>query len=126
MTQKRQGGLVLSFVVIGGVLVLLLLGGVYFVRQRTSVEAINQPAPTPTSEQTKTQSDKAKEDEAAKEQKDKTSSETKSSTNSSSSNTTTALPQTGPAETVGVLLALALVTGAFTAYIRSKREFLSL
>ena len=126
MTQGRQGGSVLSFVVIGGVLVLLLLSGVYFVRQRTSVEAVTIPAPAPASDQSKTQSDKAKEDEAAKEQKDKAASEAKPSANPSSSNTTAALPQTGPAETVTLLLVLSLLTGAFTAYIRSRHEYASL
>jgi LPXTG-motif cell wall-anchored protein len=127
MTQGRQGGSVLSFVVIGGVLILLLLGGVYFVRQRTSVEAANQPTPAPTSDQSKTESDKPKEDQPVKEEKkEESSSETKSSTDSSSSNTTTALPQTGPIETVTLLLVPALLTGTFAAYIRSRREFSSL
>lgn len=127
MTQRTQGGSILSFVVIGGILVLLLLGGVYFVRQRTSGETAAEPAPAPVSDQSKTESDKPKEDQAAKEEKkDEPSPETKPSTNSSSSNRTTALPQTGPAETISVLLALALITGAFTAYLRSRREVLSL
>lgn len=128
MTQGTQGGSVLSFVVIGGILVLLLLGGVYFVRQRTGAEAVNQPAPV--SDQSKTESDKPKEDQAAKDKKDESSSETKPSTDSSRQQSSevpaATLPQTGPAETFTALLATMLLTGALTAYIRSRREFLSL
>jgi cytoskeletal protein RodZ len=134
MVKANEGGSVLSFVVIGAILVLLLVGGVYFVRQKLFVNADNkgqtpdtsQPKP---SEKTDTSKEPAKKDEPAKTPDTSQPTQPAQPTNPQQNTAGTApvaLPQTGPVETLSIAIGAAFLTAAFTAYVRSRRDYASL
>jgi LPXTG-motif cell wall-anchored protein len=132
MVKVNEGGSVLSFVMIGVILVLALVSGTYFVRQKISVSAdtSGQTSDTPAApqpEQKDTPKEPTKKEETAK--TPEASQPTQSSNNAQQNTPTTptaALPQTGPAETLSVVIGAALLTAASTAYIRSRRDYVSL
>ncbi len=110
MIKTSQGGSVLSFVVIGAALVLLLVGGTYFVRQNLSVSSDNRGRNTDTtpkpSGQTDTTKEPTKSDEPAKKpeavQPAKPTTPTPTAPQQNTAVTPPAsLPQTGSVETLG-------------------------
>jgi cytoskeletal protein RodZ len=124
MVRTNQGGSVLSFIVVGVVLVALFVGGAYTVHRL--ITQPEQPAPVQPDDRPP-QPDKAK-DNPSKDQPQKSEDKSnKSSQNRSANNNTaqqkpsTELPQTGPAELFGSLLALGLLTGSAVSYARSRR-----
>jgi cytoskeletal protein RodZ len=127
MVKANEGGSVLSFVVIGAILVLLLVGGTYFVRQKLSVNAqttgqspdTSQPK---SSDQTDTSKEPAKKEEPATPEATQPTAPPQATT----STPPAALPQTGPVETLSVAIGVAFLTAAFTAYVRSRRDYVSL
>jgi LPXTG-motif cell wall-anchored protein len=129
MNRANEGGSVLSFVVIGGILSLLLVGGVYFVRQQMTAEAdtkpqtVSEPQATPPENEPDTQNN----DKAAEKNDQKTSAESSKPNNAAPQSSASAtLPQTGPAESITAVLAVAFLSATFTAYVRSRREYVSL
>jgi cytoskeletal protein RodZ len=128
MVKANEGGSVLSFVVIGAILVLLLVGGTYFVRQKLFVSAdsngqapdTSQPKP---SDQTDTSKEPTKKDEPAK---TPDASQPSNPQQNTASTPPAALPQTGPVETLSVVMGVAFLTAAFTAYLRSRSDYASL
>ena len=71
MVRTNQGGSVLSFIIIGTVMTLLLLGGIYIVRQQVGIGA---SVPAPTQPQAPTSGDDSpnpSDEETASEQPDK-------------------------------------------------------
>lgn len=134
MVRTNQGGSVLSFIVIGIVTILLLIGGVYAIRHQQST----QPQPTPPSSQEKNEPQQTNKQPSAKEQtqqKSPSQSETSSPTqspspssqaNSAQPNDQKQLPQTGPSEMTGTILIVSLISAAVIYYIRSRRAWLSL
>ncbi|HMI08869.1 MAG TPA: hypothetical protein VK497_00525 [Candidatus Saccharimonadales bacterium] len=134
MVKANEGGSVLSFVVIGAILVLLLVGGTYFVRQKLFVSAnsngqtpdTSQPKP---SDQTDTSKEPTKKDEPAK-TPDASQPAQPAQPSSPQQNTAStppaALPQTGPAETLSVAIGAAFLTATSIAYLRSRRDYASL
>lgn len=128
MVRTNQGGSVLSFVVVGIILVGLVIGGVYGVRQ-----LLSQPQP---SEQTPvaTQPEKTQQpQESAPKPEEKTEApvETKPETAPQPQSTpapigtpapaVNELPRTGPAENVAMLIGLVFLTIASVSYVRSRR-----
>jgi LPXTG-motif cell wall-anchored protein len=132
MVRANQGGSVLSFLIIGGVLVALLIGGVYFVRN----QANGSVAQATTDQQKKSdmpeQAAPAKTDDKDKKAEDKKATETKPDTSKkeapapSPAPRPAELPQTGPAETVAAMMGVSLLVGAATAYYRSRSQRLAL
>ena len=133
MVKANEGGSVLSFVVIGAILVLLLVGGTYFVRQKLSVNAETASQTPDTSksnpsDQTNTSKEPTKKDEPAKtpESPKPTPAQPSTPPQTTASTPPAALPQTGPAETFSIVVGVALLTATFTAYVRSRRDYVSL
>jgi LPXTG-motif cell wall-anchored protein len=130
MGKVNQGGSALSFVIIGIILVLLLVGGTYFVRQRLLVQADNGRQTTDTP-QTKPSDKTDTPEESKKEEPTKTPETSQPVQPDSTAQDTAAppaanLPQTGPAETLSVILGAAFLTAALAAYMRSRRDYVSL
>jgi cytoskeletal protein RodZ len=115
MTRTNQGGSGLSFIVIGIILVGLLAGGIYLVRQQ-----LNQPEQTwPPEESSEVVSEDQEEipvDESAPSQE---------KAPETSTETTVELPQTGIAE-ITTVFSLGLLSLTVVAYARSRRPELSL
>ena len=132
MVRANQGGSVLSFLIIGGVLVALLIGGVYFVRN----QANNTIAQATTDQQKKSympeEAAPTKTDNEDKKAEDKKATETQPDTSKKEAPAPkpaprpAELPQTGPAETIAAMVGASLLVGAATAYYRSRSQRLAL
>lgn len=122
MGRTNQGGSILSYVIIGGVLALLLVGGVYFMRQQAAspqpaegpTPVADQPAKEPTPEQTQPEEVKPE------------ASTGQPAPQQAQPPAASGLPQTGPAESIMALLALGSLTAAVIAYMQSRRRLSSL
>ena len=134
MVRTNQGGSVLGFVIIGGVLALLLIGGVYFVRQQSEVTPSRGISPTPTENQPREEQSTPNEETPPSNNENKSTEENKNNSQPQTetlpgggTNTgTTELPQTGPAESFISVLLLAVVAGLGVSYVRSRRVLRSL
>jgi LPXTG-motif cell wall-anchored protein len=126
MASSNQGGSILSFLIIGGVLTALLLGGAYFVQQR-SADSKSAPVATQPSDESK---DPAKKEQTtptppATEDKKVATETPKAETPKATpqqSTPATELPTTGPAESLSSLVGLGLLAAMTTAYVRSRRS----
>jgi LPXTG-motif cell wall-anchored protein len=120
MTRSNQGGSILGFLIIGGVLTVLLLGGAYYVQQRAT------PAPATADNKPADKKDTAKTDEEKKgtatPATEAPKQEASQATPQPAAPSTGELPKTGPAETLSSLLGLGLLSGMFVAYVRSRRH----
>ena len=130
MARTNQSGSVLSFVVIGVVLVALVLGGAYLVHQHAT-GSLNPPSSQqPASEPQNQSSDNQKASDTTnnKQPSSQTQSnqESSSQTTPQSSQSTAELPQTGPSQNIATLLAVCLLSIAAVSYARSRRPELSL
>lgn len=130
MVRTNQGGSVLGFVIIGGVLALLLIGGAYFVRQQAVLppDTGTAPQPTETKPEGDGQQEEQKPDEAKPDEQNGQQPSQEQQTQSQNLPGTGAeeLPRTGPAEsfaTIAIFAALAAVTAA---YVQSRRLAASL
>ncbi len=134
MGRTKQGGSVLSFIIVGIVLLAALAGGVYWYRQvfvpHTAPEVSTKPAsPSDTSDSTKNSNSSQSSDQS----KPKPSDSSSNSTNSAPSQPATPapqpssqLPKTGPADTIATMLILGVLTAATAAYGQSRRILRSL
>lgn len=127
MRERYQGGSLAGFLIIGGLLTLVLIGGLYGLNRYNAqqsgeeVATSDQPEwPTGDNEAEKRQA----KDETPEEKKseEKKTDETKASERPSqpAAPATTQLPQTGPADSLLNLLALGALTFSGVAYIRSR------
>ncbi len=139
MVRTNQGGSVLSFIIIGTVMTLLLLGGIYIVRQQVGIGA---SVPAPTQPQAPTSGDDSpnpSDEETASEQPDKEppvatpvvprEEEKPTATPPAATEVVpqenAQLPQTGNAETFGFLLGAVLLTLASVSYVQSRNRLRS-
>lgn len=131
MVRANQGGSVLSFLIIGGVLVALLIGGVYFVRNRANdtiarATTDQQKKPDSSHETMTTKSDDKKAGSKTTETKPDASKQEapapKPSSTPPAASRPAELPQTGPAETAITMFGASLLVGAATAYYRSRSQ----
>ncbi len=136
MVRTNQGGSILGFVIIGGVMALLLVGGAYLVRHNLNstsdgapiaVENDTEPeqpadddAVTPDEEQPDAQEEQ---DDASQ---DSTASDEQSPSVHADTGSPEHLPQTGPGETIVGALLLGSIAGAAVAYKRSRDAIASL
>lgn len=128
MTRSNQGGSILSFLIIGGILAVLLIGGAYFVQQRASRPATT-PAPTATQPSTQpgAQSNDKDKKVAEEPKKDAPAKEApKQDTTTQATPPAAELPKTGAAETVSSVLGAGLLSGMIVAYVRSRRSLVAL
>ncbi|MET0980235.1 MAG: LPXTG cell wall anchor domain-containing protein [Candidatus Saccharimonadales bacterium] len=125
MASSDQGGSILSFLIIGGVLVALLLGGAYYVQQRSNATDSDK---APVATQPAAQSNGATDEKPTPATKDeKTAVEPKneeaktSPTPEATSQPTTQLPKTGPAESLSGVLVAGLLTFFGLSYLQSRK-----
>lgn len=129
MARSNQGGSILSFLIIGGILAVLLIGGAYFVQQRTSHPAAPAPAPTTTQPSTQPSAQSNDKDKkVAEEPKKDTPAQEAPKKESPTPATPPAaeLPKTGATETISSVLGVGLLSGVIVAYVRSRRSLVAL
>ena len=148
--SRRQGGWIASFVIIGAILLLALLVGVYFLKNqsKTSETQTNKPSNVTKDDTKKPSSNDSSSSSTNKDnvddalpstdgsdQSSRSDSSSSSSDNSSTSSsgsdqssqtgssgaTTDALPHTGPETSVVQLAVIALLAFAAASYVRSRR-----
>ena len=128
---KQQGGWAGSFVVVGVVLALLLLGGVYFLKSSQLHDAMNDDSatsqiPPQSDDEGKPAVDKTeenKESQPAKEEHADVASPAESTDENAAPEQSAAdLPQTGPADTFVALMVFSALTYSIVAYIHSRRR----
>lgn len=126
-------GSVISFVLVGVVLILATVGVLYGVRQYTSTSStvVEPEASLPTND-TAAKDDKTNASDTSK-SSDETASSSQNNTTKGSGGTSktqtptaTQIPQTGPTETIGTVVVAGLLAGTAVAYIRSRRQVSSL
>lgn len=130
MGRTKQGGSILGYVIVGGVLVLLLLAGAYALRNYWSSKPA-EVAQTPAS-QPKLQPNENK-NGSSSDQSNKQSSPAPAtpvapapSSGIPSSQGATQLPQTGPVDTVLSASTLAVIVMTLGVYLQSRRRDASL
>ena len=142
MSQQTQnrGGWVASFIIVGAVLVLGLLAGLYYLKSRQIEQtaqpvAVNQetddsPAPTPSSGQKDDHAQTPATENNDKESRGSDSTDNQASTPANQQNSDSniskesrnELPVTGPADLGAQFLAVAALAVASVAYIQSRRS----
>lgn len=135
MRRTNQSGSILSFVIIGGVLVLLLVGGTYVVRHMLAPAATN-PAPVAQKDDS---SSNTKKDESTPDANKPNENNAPKTDTSTPSHTDTAtlpsgstapeaqtLPTTGPGDVLTSGVMLGGLVASVAIYIRSRRELASL
>lgn len=132
MGQAKQGGSILGYVIVGGVLTLLLLGGVYALRTYwsgapagNSGEVADNPksAPAPAPEG-KADTDKQKAD--ADKDKQPAQQATPPASIPKTATPPTELPQTGPVDTLLSAMVLGILVVSLGVYLQSRRLATSL
>jgi len=142
--RTNQGGSVVTFAIIGTILVALLAGGVYYAYQRGSHVRSGEPLIGSTERKTATPEVPKSSDGNSSNTSDNTNntSQTQSQTNTSTSEPSTSsqspstdssssqapakIPQTGPADTMYLLVSLAIVAFATARYLRSRASLRAL
>lgn len=127
MRNAGQGGSVLGFILGGVLLTVLLVGSVYMIHQKGQAPAnqqpsvpARQPAPAPDKPAPEPQKETTQEDTSSPSSFNPPASSRPQSQQQGTSSTPR-LPQTGPGEALLSAFALALLSGALAAYIRSRR-----
>jgi cytoskeletal protein RodZ len=121
MARANQGGSIPGYVVVGVILALLLVSGVYSIRQQVSMPSVHHTN-KPTSQSSSSKS--ASQTTPAPSGQSSATSQAASSPQPTSSSSQ--LPHTGPTEVFDSLIALCLLSGVFVSYYRSRRPELSL
>lgn len=122
MVRTDQGGSVLGFVVIGIVMAVLLVGGIFAMQQGRVT-----PSPAPAPQQPNEPPADQKPAEKPSEEKEKPAPAPQPAPAQLPSNGPMhEMPQTGPVETMASAIAVLLVSGVLIAYIRSRRQLASL
>ncbi len=122
MVRTEQGGSVLGFVIVSVVLAALLVGGVFMINRRDT------PVPAPETTQPPAEEKPAETPAPPKENQPQPTPPSGQSTPTQlpSNGPVHEIPQTGPAETIMTALAIAFMSGAIVAFVRSKRHLASL
>lgn len=133
MASSNQGGSILSFLVIGGVLAALFVGGTYLVQQRATRSSTNQapvtvqPANQPADEVDKKTTPAADDKKVAVDTKNEEAKKDEpKATPQVTTPPSTELPKTGSAEVLSSIIGTGLLSGAIVAYMRSRRSSVTL
>lgn len=120
MNTRHQGGWVVSFFVIGAVLLVTLLGGVYYLRNNRGQTPEQEPQVGVIDDQsTSSGSDEQTPAEETDVPSDNTDAK-QSQPTLPGENKTTALPETGASDGVYGVLAASVSTFSLVAYLRSR------
>lgn len=133
MVRTNQGGSVLSFVIIGVVLVALFVGGAFGVRyllkpQTSSTGGGTAVTPAPSPKDNRPRTDDSNKSQATPAvPAPQTSQNNPPSSNPTPatpapSNTKAQLPTTGPADTLATIIAVASLSSVTAAYVQSRRN----
>lgn len=137
ITRTNQGGSVVTFAVVGAILVVLLAGGIYYAYQRGSQVRTGEPLIGSTEHKTAAPSMPKSTDNSGK-SSDKSDStgqpQPQTSTTTPEPNTQSPppsqasgkIPQTGPADTMYLLVSVAIVAFATARYLRSRASLRTL
>lgn len=126
--RSNQRGSVVGFVIVGIVLASSVAGGVYFVNQRDKqalnqpTAAAQQPAASPQPSKTSSDSDKSSEESTSRQSTNGATSGRGQTSTPTTGVDANHLPSTGPADQALQLIALGVLAGALTAFIRSQRR----
>ncbi len=132
MVRTNQGGSILEFVIVGGVMALLLVGGVYLARHHLMPASNGTPITTEDdqAEEQPVEEEVAPKDEenAADTPKQEADSQHTSDVGQPTTGNTSpeSLPQTGPADALLASLAIGSIIGGAVAYKRSRGVVASL
>lgn len=121
MARTNQGGSVLGFVLIGGVLALLLVGGAYLVRKNSAL-----PSDTGTSPETALQPEEKQEERKTQPAPEKQQTNARQEAKSIPGAGADELPRTGPVQTVVTIAMLSILAAVSVSYIQSRRLVSSL
>lgn len=128
--MRHQGGWAASFFIIGTVLVLGLIGGVYVLKQQSNkpTEApVAVTAPEKSSEDNQaTQPVKPEQNTEQAQKPDEQSPAATTSQSPAAPSSTGRLPETGPTDTLGKMIAVTALTVAVVCYFQSRRKSFSL
>lgn len=120
--MQRQGGWVATFVVVGAVLAIALLGGLYLIKSHD--DQANKTATTSNNE--KKQSEQSGSENTPPVETGTSKTPSKSTTpqknTSTQKDSKTPLPTTGPTEALAEVIVLSILVFAGTSYVRSRRE----
>lgn len=137
MARVNERGSIVEFVIVGGIMALLLVGGAYFVRH-TLMPADQSTGSTAAQDDDESASSDETADNTAGEQStdapaqqdtsvtDAESSSDESATSTGSDQSPDSLPQTGPTESIVTGLLLGCLVAAVAAYKRSRGLSISL
>lgn len=125
MVRTKQGGSVLTFIIGGVFLIILLVGGIYWISQQN--RSNNAPLPTPQApiEPAPRPSNEPMNPDRTHQQRDNAES-TPPQLPSNGQPTASELPTTGPREMLTSSFIFALLCGVAISYVRSRRETASL
>jgi LPXTG-motif cell wall-anchored protein len=115
MVGTNQGGSLLKFIVVSVAMAVILVGGIYVVRQ-----SMTPQAPQPQPEQP-SQPSNPPTGEKPPQDKPVTPPQQNPAIEVPRTGGPATLPQTGPAETFGSLLAIGLLSVAIASYLQSRR-----
>lgn len=119
--RTNQGGSIVTFIIVGVILAVVLVGGVSYLRQRG--EQVRKDQAIAAADQEKAAKDAARQSQNANNSESKGSSTGTVDDNSSgNSNSVKNLPVTGPEATIGALVAPFLLTFASVSYVSSRRS----
>lgn len=132
--ERHQGGWAASFIIVGAVLVLGLVGGVYYLKQQSDAGQDKAPVavttPDESSNQQNDDTDQRNEENKAEQSAGGTLPGTQqqplTTTPSPSSDSAARLPETGPSDTFDKLFAVTSLTVAGVIYLQSRRQASSL
>lgn len=130
MGRTKQGGSILGYVIVGGVLTLLLLGGAYMLRNNwsgkpaeTADKVATQPADKPAATKPEEKKDTPPQSQPAAPQPTAPAAPAPAAP---ATPNTRQLPQTGPADTLLSVAVLAIVMVSLGLYMQSRRLATSL
>lgn len=130
---KRQGGWVASFLIVGTVLVLVVIGGLWYVKSNqtelagtneTSDSATeNESTPAENEEAVPTEGGVVPQNDADKGEVVDTNGQGAATGETAPASTpTTTLPATGPEDTFGTLIIVSILTFSTVTYLRSRQR----
>lgn len=125
MGRTKEGGSVVSFVIIAVVLAAVLVGGVYAIRRMTTQPDVAQtpPQPTPAAPQQPSSSNGSQANQPSASQPNQQATPSQPAPQQASA-PAAQLPHTGPAELLSTIIALGALSMASVAYVRSRRLYL--
>ena len=121
MARTNQGGSILGFVLIGGVLALLLVGGAYLVRKNTELPADTSVAPEMGQTEKKPDKTEEKPKSAPEKEEKQTNNNAQKEQDNIPATGTDELPKTGPAQTILTVVMLGILVGVSVSYVQSRR-----